>query len=82
MTKYKDTRIVTFKEDHTIKSKKLDAAGKPVLRVLYAKNSTHAIHRSVVDQLKEKGAKMQIDGLDVQKAEEKVKEAVRKHKAK
>jgi len=85
MKKYDDTRIVTFKEDYTIQTKKMGADGKTPAkpaRVLYAKGSTHAIHKNVVEQIKEKGAKMTIDGLDVRKAEEKVKTARQKEKAK
>lgn len=73
MSKYEDTRIVTFKEDYGVP--KLDKDGKPVvvdgkpLMHIYYKKSTgpkdkHAIHKNVVKKLQEKGAKMEIETFD------------------
>lgn len=73
MSKYEDTRIVTFKEDfaRTIRNKAgqqiLDGDGKPVKRVFYKKNSQHAIHRKLVDKLEKQGAKMDVKELDLKK---------------
>ncbi len=53
--KEKNARVVTFKEEY--KSK----AGT----VIYKKGSTHAIHHTLVGQLQEKGAKMDMKKLDV-----------------
>lgn len=73
MSKYEDTRIVTFKEDYGID--KLDKDGNVVMlngkpdKVIYYKKSTgpndkHAIHFKVVDKLKEKGAKIEVELFD------------------
>lgn len=73
MSKYEDTRIVTFKEDfaRTIRNKKgeqiLDENGKPAKRVFYKKNSQHAIHRKLVVKLEKQGAKMDVKELDLKK---------------
>lgn len=69
MSKYEDTRIVTFKEDYSVP--KVDKKGTPVVidgvqqrQVYYKKGSTHAIHYKVVEKLKSKGAKMEIEYFD------------------
>lgn len=73
MSKYEDTRIVTFKEDfaRTIRNKSgkqiVDDQGKPVKRVFYKKNSQHAIHRKLVAKLETQGAKMDVKELDLKK---------------
>lgn len=73
MSKYEDTRIVTFKEDysHTKKGKDgkpmIGPDGKVMMRVFYKKDSTHAIHRKLVDKLRGQGAKMDVKELDIKK---------------
>lgn len=73
MSKYEDTRIVTFKEDfaRTTRNKKgeqiLDESGKPLKRVFYKKNSQHAIHYKLVKKLEVQGAKMDVKELDLKK---------------
>jgi hypothetical protein len=59
--KFKNTRIVTFKEDYFSKAgvAKNEAP-------IYKKGSTHAIHYKLVDDLKEKGAKMEVKNFDEQ----------------
>lgn len=82
MSKYDDTRIVTFQEDYKIQTKKTDAKGQPLkpARVLYPKGSTHAIHYKVVDQLKTAGGKFTETTFDYKKAEQKAKDAFLKNK--
>jgi hypothetical protein len=55
MSKFEDTRIVTFKEDYS--------AGEPP-QLFYKKGSTHAIHWKVVKKLEDKGAKMKVEEFD------------------
>lgn len=73
MSKYEDTRIVTFKEDYSIPTK----SGVP--RVLYKKNSVHAIHKSIVMRLEGK-AKMTVELLDFKKVEDKRKTEMAKNR--
>lgn len=73
MSKYEDTRIVTFKEDYSIPTK----SGEP--RVLYKKNSVHAIHKTIVKRLEGK-AKITVETLDYKKVEEKRKSDMGKHR--
>lgn len=73
MSKYEDTRIVTFKEDYSIPTK----SGEP--RVLYKKGSTHAIHKTIVKKLEGK-AKMTVEMLDFKKVEEKRKAEMGKNR--
>lgn len=54
--KEKNTRVVTFKEDYVTK------AGT----VVYKKGSTHAIHKTLVKNLQEKGMKADVRALDVE----------------
>lgn len=61
MSKYEDTRIVTFKEDF---AKKLDDG---TMRVFYKKGTTHAIHHKLVDNFEARGAKMEVKKLDIDK---------------
>lgn len=61
MSKYEDTRIVTFKEDYSRPTK---SGG---IRVYYKKNSTHAIHKALVELLEQRGAKMKVEELDMKK---------------
>ena len=88
MSKYEDTRIVTFKEDysHGMKSKKGDPIigpdGKQLRRVFYKKNSTHAIHYKLVDKLREQGAKMDVKELDLKKVREQRKKILGDRKRK
>lgn len=65
MSKYEDTRIVTFKEDYSVP--KVDKNGdviKDQRIIYYKKNSKHAIHYKVVDKLESKGAKMDVELFD------------------
>lgn len=64
MSKYEDTRIVTFKEDYAVD--KVDKDGKPTGQkiVYYKKNSQHAIHFKVVEKLEKNGAKMNVELFD------------------
>ena len=64
MSKFEDTRIVTFKEDYAVP--RVDKNGDPTDQkiVYYKKGSRHAIHFKVVDKLKSKGAKMDIELFD------------------
>lgn len=70
MSKYEDTRIVTFKEDYGVAKtdkdgKQLkDADGKPQIHVYYKKDSVHAIHYKVVEKIKANGAKMDVKEFD------------------
>lgn len=75
MSKYEDARIVTFKEDYSIPTK----SGAP--RVLYKKDSTHAIHKTIVAKLEGK-AKMKVETLDFKKVEEKRKAQITKNNKK
>ena len=87
MSKYEDTRIVTFKEDysHTMKNKSGEPVvgpdGKVMRRVFYKKNSQHAIHYKLVAKLEKNGAKMEVKELDLKKVyEAKRKELAAKRK--
>ena len=91
MSKYEDTRIVTFKEDYArqMKDKKgqlLTVNGKPdgppLMRVFYKKNSQHAIHYKLVKGLEEKGAKMDVKELDLKKVREQRKKTLAEKKRK
>lgn len=91
MSKYEDTRIVTFKEDYArqMKDKKgqlLTVTGKPegapMMRVFYKKNSTHAIHYKLVDKLSTQGAKMEVKELDLKKVREGRKKVIAERKRK
>lgn len=64
MSKYEDTRIVTFKEDYGVD--KTDKDGKPTGQrdIYYKKNSKHAIHYKVVAKLEKRGAKMDVEEFD------------------
>lgn len=61
MSKYEDTRIVTFKEDF---AKKLENGE---VRVFYKKGTTHAIHFKLVENFEGRGAKMDVKKLDLEK---------------
>lgn len=74
MSKYEDTRIVTFQEDYTVPTEKGGT------RVLYKKGTTHAMHKSIADKLKEKGAKCIIVPLDHKKIIEERKKAFEKRR--
>lgn len=91
MSKYEDTRIVTFKEDFArqMKDKKgqlLTVNGKPegapMMRVFYKKNSEHAIHYKLVDKLTLQGAKMDVKELDLKKVREARKKRLGERKKK
>lgn len=73
MSKYEDTRIVTFKEDYGVQKTDKDGKGvvqdgKPVMQIYYKKSTgpkdKHAIHKNVVKKLEEKGAKMDVQEFD------------------
>lgn len=69
MSKYEDTRIVTFKEDYAVPAvdkngEPIVTDGKPKVIVYYKKDSKHAIHFKVVEKLEKKGAKMKIELFD------------------
>lgn len=69
MSKYEDTRIVTFKEDYGVQKtdKNGDPViinGKPAMDIYYKKDSKHAIHFKVVEKLKKNGAKMDVEHFD------------------
>ena len=68
--KLDNVRIVTFKEDYN--SKVGIAKGNDPI---YRKGSKHAIHQRTVAQLKEKGAKMEVEKFDYLRAVEKAKQA-------
>ena len=63
--KLENTRVVTFKEDY--KSK--------IGTLVYKKGSTHAIHQKTVANLKEKGAKMDVNKFDERRAIELAKQS-------
>ena len=63
--KLDNTRIVTFKEDYSSK----------VGTLIYKKGSTHAIHQKTVGQLKDKGAKMEVNKFDEKRAIELAKQS-------
>lgn len=75
MSKYEDTRIVTFKEDYSVTNTETKE-----VRVYYKKGSKHAIHWKVVEKLKEKGAKMDVTKFDRKAYVEREKEKVQKKK--
>jgi hypothetical protein len=50
MSKYTDTRLVTFKEDFA-----------PARKVIYAKGTTHAIHFKTLEVIKRKGGQFKED---------------------
>jgi|SRR6185369_12026083 len=73
MSKYEDTRIVTFKEDYGVAKTDKDGNvvvvdGKPLMTIYYKKSTgpkdKHAIHYKVVDKLKKNGAKMEVEHFD------------------
>jgi hypothetical protein len=70
MSKYEDTRIVTFKEDF---SKKLENGE---VRVFYKKGTTHAIHHKLVTNFESRGAKMDVKKLDLEKVRAERKKAL------
>ena len=72
MSKYEDCRIVFFQEDYAIPTK---SGGT---RVIYKKGTTHAMHKSVAKLLEERKAKVKVTELDYKKAEEKLREKLRK----
>lgn len=57
--KEKNARLVTFKEDYSSK------AGKAIGEVIYRKGTVHAIHKSLVKKLTDKGAKMDVKEVPV-----------------
>lgn len=61
MSKYEDTRIVTFQEEYAIPTK---AGGT---RVIYKKSTTHAMHKSIAKLLQDRGAKIKVSELDHKK---------------
>lgn len=61
--KTENTRIVTFKEDYKIKGGK----------VVYAKDTTHAIHVDTVTKLEKRKVKMDVKTFDEAKKAEKSK---------
>ena len=68
--KLDNVRIVIFKEDYFSKvgvEKKADP--------IYRKGSKHAIHQRTVNQLREKGAKMDVQQYDYKRAVELAKQA-------
>lgn len=68
--KLDNVRIVTFKEDYN--SKVGTAKGTDPV---YRKGSKHAIHQRTVNQLREKGAKMDVQTYDYKRAVELAKQA-------
>jgi hypothetical protein len=69
MSKYEDTRIVTFKEDYGVQKTDKNGVpividGKPLMDIYYKKGSKHAIHFKVVEKLKTNGAKMEVEKFD------------------
>lgn len=87
MSKYEDTRIVTFKEDYARQMKGKDGQplvsdGKPLMRVFYKKNSQHAIHYKLVKKLEDQGAKMEVKELDLKKVREARKKRLGERKKK
>lgn len=69
--KLDNVRIVTFKEDYRSKVR-TEKNSDPI----YRKGSKHAIHQRLVSQLKEKGAKMEVEKYDYQRAVELAKKAM------
>lgn len=59
MRKYRDTRIVTFQQDYQ--------PGGVTGKVIYKKDSVHAIHFETVEQLQNLGVKMKVVKLDPSK---------------
>jgi hypothetical protein len=83
MSKYEDTRIVTFKEDYGVPKVDKDGKpvlidGKPTLRIYYKKDSQHAIHYKVVGKLEERGAKLKVERFDRKAYVEREKEKLLK----
>lgn len=69
--KLKNTRVVTFKEDYFSKAGLKNVPSEPI----YRKGTTHAIHQNLVAQLKDKGAKMDVQKFDEQAAIKRAKQA-------
>lgn len=66
----KNTRVVKFEEDFNPSGKK----------VLYAKDSEHAIHVKLVEKLQTKKVKMKVSKFDFDKAVEKAQKQLEKNK--
>ena len=66
----KNSKQVTFQEDFTSKKG----------LVIYAKDSTHFIHTSIVEKLKKLKVKMKVESIDYEKAISDAKSALRKQK--
>lgn len=69
MSKFEDTRIVTFKEDYGVQKTDSDGKpimidGKPAVQIYYKKDSEHAIHWKVVDKIKANGGKITVERFD------------------
>lgn len=81
MGKLDDTRIVVFKEDYKIKTRRTDEKGQPLLRSTYKKGERHAIHYKMADKLKERGARFEIETVNFQKLKAERKEKLELAKA-
>ena len=57
--KEKNARLVTFKEDYQSTPGKLNG------EVIYKKGTSHAIHKTLVKKLQDKGAKMDVKDIPV-----------------
>ncbi len=73
MSKFEDVRIVTFKEDYGVPMTDKDGKvvmqdGKPLMHIYYkkstGKNDCHAMHFKLVEKLKDKGAKIEVEKFD------------------
>jgi len=80
--KLDNVRIVTFKEDYFSNARLEEIAvhesksERPhQVKPIYRKGSKHAIHQRTVNQLREKGAKMDVQQYDYKRAVELAKQA-------
>lgn len=61
--KLKNTRIVTLKDDYTTMSG----------RVILAKGSVHAMHKTTVAKIKDRGAKLDVKEINIEQEREKAR---------
>lgn len=62
--KFKNTRVVKFKEDYFSGPLKKQLEDQPGTEPIYKKGSTHYIHKDTVAKLEKKGAKMEVKEFD------------------
>ena len=76
--KYKNTVVIKVKEDFNPVRNREGKDSKVIGRILYKKGSTHAVHKSVVPKLVEKGLKHDVVDINFTDIEKKAKDKLRK----